>query len=361
MHIYRDYPHGTLFSSCFRKLHSKAGGPPKLFEEIKNFDADLALQLENLKPKEDEGSKILRLSWLSGVLALALDKHIEAVSLIPPLDFPLLVCDEKWMNEYMDQTARMLDVCNALSGSLSNIEQGHLLIRHACHVLLEAEDSSLKQETPSSDAQLLKDQLVRARKSLHEWVNLQVLSGLSSSKYSPILQDMIKDLRPPCERDLCKGKCFLFALYGANAVAVFAFFVLALAILQESELFSFTISIAPEILWSASISRLVQLAKDEARQQTGFIVCFEELIALESSVKGLLGLIEQALESNESPLSEGVTINLGGAASDLSSQMEDIAKGLELLGTKLNEMFKAVVTSRSALLDKLGDFGTENL
>ncbi|KAI5054776.1 hypothetical protein GOP47_0029921 [Adiantum capillus-veneris] len=338
-----------------------AAGSPKFFQEMKDFDEDLALRLENLNPKEGDDTKVLRLSWLSSALALALDKHIEAVNLIPPLDFPLLVCDEKWMNDYMDQTARMLDVCNALCGALSNIEQGHLLIRHACHVLVDAENAPLKQERESSDVQMLEDQLARAFRSLQEWVNMQVLSGPSTPKQTCIFQDMIKDLRPPSERDLRKGKGFLHALYGANTAAVFAFYVLGLALLQEGELLSFAWTISPTVSWSASILHLVQAAKEEAKEKKSSNVWFEELGALESSVKGLLGFIERALESKESPLSEGATAILARAVNDLCLQMDDIAKGLELLGTKLNEMFKAIVASRSVLLDRLGDFGTENL
>lgn len=334
-------------------------GPPKLFQEIKALDEDLALQLENLKPKE--GEKVLQMSWLTRLLVFALDKHIEAVSLIPPLDFPLLVSDEKWMNEYMDLTARMLDVCNSLTGALSNIEQGHLLIRHACHILVYAENAPLKKETQSStDASMVEDHLARAHKSLCEWVNLQALSESTSPRYSPILQDMIKDLMPPRQRDLGKGKGFLYALHGANTTAVLALYVLALAVLQESELLSLSLSIPPAAAWSGSVSHIVEVAKDEVKARSSN-ACFEDLGALDSSVTRLLGLIESALELKEMPLAEGVAKELAEVVNDLCAQMDEVAKGLERLGTTLNEMFKVIVSSRSALLDKLGDFGTENL
>lgn len=70
----------------------------------------------------------------------------------------------------------------------------------------------------------------------------------------------------------------------------------------------------------------------------------------------LFTLVERLLDSKEWPLPEEETTNLAGAVDALSLHLDDIAKGLDLLGTNLNEMFKAIVSSRSALLDKLGDF-----
>eukprot|EP00250_Pteridium_aquilinum_P005210 c15341_g1_i1 orf=306-1391(+) len=361
MHTDRPSPHGTLFSSCLRKLPCMSAGSSKLLQEIKAFEEALAHQLEALKPEEGSGKKILCLPWLASALALALEKHKEAVSLIPPLEFPLLLCDEKWMNDYMDQTARILDVCNALTSAFCNIEQGHLLIRHACHTLLDVKKLPLHEEACSTDANCIvlhQERLSSAHRSLREWLDLQVVSEPSAIKFSNILRDMIKGLVPPREKVLAKGKGFLYALYGANATAVFVFYVFSLAISQENELLSFILPIPSTSLWLASISQLAELAKDEAKQHSGSISC---LRILETRVKDLFSLVERLLDAKAWPLPEEEMTNLAGAVESLSLLLDDIAQGLDLLGTNLNEMFKAIVLNRSALLDKLGDFGTDDL
>lgn len=362
MHTYRrSSSHRTLFSNCFRKLHYMSAGSPKLLQEIKDFEEALSHQLEALKPKGGD-NKVLQLSWLTSALALAFVKHKEAVSLIPPLDLPLLVCDEKWMNDYMDQTTRILDLCNALTGIFCNIEQLHLLLRHACHILLDVEKAPLHGEASSPDANNTAfhlEQLSRAHRSLREWLDLQVSHEPLDQKLSPILQDMIKGLLPPQEKALAKGKGFLYALYGANATMVFVFYMLSLAVSQENEILSMVLPIPSTIVWSTSILQLLDLAKNDAKQQSGSNICLEDLQALETRVKDLFHLVEHSLELKEWPLQEEDAKKLAGAVNELNLLLDDIAKGLDLLGTKLNEVFQAIVSSRSSLLDRLGDFGSD--
>lgn len=335
---------------------------PKLLKKIRDFEEALSRDLEALKPKEED--KVLCFSWLASGVSLALEKHKEAVRLIPALEFPLLVCDEQWMNDYMDQTTRMLDVCNAVTAMIFNIEQGHLLIRHACHTLLHVQKVSSHQEAcprAVNKISLYEEQLSRAQKSLRQWLDLHVSESLRANKCSSKLQDMIKGLKPPKEKAIAKGKGFLYALYGANAAAVFIFYVLILAFSLEDELLSFSVWIPGSIGWSASISHLVQMAKEEARQHlsVGSNLWLADLCALESRVKDLSSMLGFSLDTKTWPLPEEEAKNMAGAVTVLSWLLDDLEKRLELLGMKLNEMFKAIVASRSALLDKLGDFGTQ--
>lgn len=329
---------------------------PKVFKEIRDVEEDLSQLLEALKPKGEE--KILCLSWLASCVAQALENYKEAVRLIPPLEFPLHLCDEKWMTEYMDQTARMLDLCNALTAAILDIEQGHLLIRYACHTLLDVKKVRSHQEACLPNINFHEEQLSHAQKSLRQWLDSQISENRSTSMCSSILQDMIQGLVPPREKAISKGKGFLYALYGANATVVFMFYVLILAFSHDDEFLSVSLPLPVAILWSASISDLLQLAKEEAREHLsrGSYLCLADLSSLESQVRDLLSVVEFSLDAKTWPLPEEQVKKLNGAVTVLSCSLDNHEKGLEMLGMKLKEMFKAIVASRSALLDNLGNF-----
>lgn len=338
----------ALFSGCFKRFT----GSPKLLQEINDFEETLGYELDALMPKE--GGEVLQLSWLTSVLTLAYSTHVQAVSLVPPPDLPLLFFDEKWMNDHMDQTTRILDICNVLTGVFCNIEQSHLLIRHACHVLLDVEKAPLQGEAAANVAPVLEEQLSRAQKSLRKWLELQV--SHEPQKCSEILEDMSKGLVPPEEKDVHKGKGFLCALYGANVTVVFALYVLAMAVSDEKEIVAIILPVASTFGWSTSVAELVELAKEDAKQHAGQSFCVEDLRVLEMRVRDLFSLIEHSLELKKQPLLEEDARKLAGAVNEMCLLLDDVAKGLESLGTKLNDMFKAIVLSRSSLLEKLGDF-----
>ncbi|KAH7297670.1 hypothetical protein KP509_25G006400 [Ceratopteris richardii] len=351
MHLFGDYTNGNFFRSLGRRLHLHASVDSLNFiNEIKEVDEGLTTQLQALIPKERRGPKLLRCSLLSLALSDALSRHVEAVNLIPPAD---LSWDSSWINEYMDQTARMLDVGTVLTGTLSSIEQSHLLIGHACHNLFDAQKGPLGEDHACTNVCIYEGPLVRAQKSLRKWMDLEMSPGPTPRNLISNLQEMVHALGRLRQQAFAKGHGCLYVVFGANVIAVLAFYMLSLA-LSEEDLLSLNFAVPPSAPWASSISQLVHLAKNEVEEQKASGVCLEDLRPLRSCVEGLLRKIEQVLELKEMPLSASSAKQLVESVNALSSQMGEIGNALEMLRAKLDEMFSAIVLSRSVLLDKLG-------
>lgn len=308
---------------------------------VKDFDIALSQQLELLMPKPQES--ILSLEWISRGLDFALIKHKEAMQLISSGQFPLPPSDDKWMNHYFDQTIRILDVCNALSASISDMEQGHLLLRYAALTLGDR------------DTGFHENKLLGAVKTLREWVDTiqsPQHAKVCTQKLSSLLQAVCESLPAQPEMDAEKGEYFWVVLYGANATVVVMLCVLSFALSRTVETLSISMPLPNEGLWSASILHLLQLAREEAWQciSTGSVCCLGDLNILNNYVTGFLKTLDALVLEKEFPLTGERADNLNAGIQVLNQLMDVLAGGFELVGRKVNEIFQAVVASRSVLI-----------
>ncbi|KAH7293895.1 hypothetical protein KP509_28G046900 [Ceratopteris richardii] len=345
------------YSLCGRIHFQPTATSSDLPQRFNKFDEYLRLQLENLNREGEVDGKLLRCSWLASFLAIALEDYVEDASAFCSLD---LIYDETWILEYMDQSARMLDACNVLMEALSRLQHGLLLVRHAWYALADVKIFPLgEQRDECTRSDVNEEQVSVALKSLRKWMHVQGSSEGHLQKLSHIMQHMINPLDELHKRSIAKESELLYSLFLANVRVVLALYMLSLALLQEKGLLSLNLSFPHAISWASTVSGLVQMGKDEVNRQKVMNLCLQDLIPLYANVQELVCMIEQGLESNRVLLSEIISEWLAESGHNLSLQTDQIANSLELLRAKLDELFNAIVLSRSLLLDKLGGSETD--
>lgn len=63
----------------------------------------------------------INLLWMQQAMAVLSATHADLKSLITDLQFPTAEWDEKWMDEYLDDTVNLLDICLALNVEISKL------------------------------------------------------------------------------------------------------------------------------------------------------------------------------------------------------------------------------------------------
>lgn len=333
-------PIAARFSSPMFRKRSK-----HLFEledqkRLGNFVENLTRELQNLKPVD--GEAILRLEWLHRVVSLALKEHKDAVDLIPKVDCPLSKPGEAWMSEYFDATTTILEVCNSLRASISNVEHGHLLAKYAICVL-EKHDTFVEETN-----------LICARRSLQDWTEVvqhaEVSTPFSSAEPEDRhvrLQRMLNGLKTSGERAPAHQKGFLEALYGAKTTAILACTALTIGLSGKSD-FSIARFTPNSFEWASSVTYLLQRCSSEARENMarGLSGRVEEMEDVNCAVQKLVG----TLEERRFPISKEERDEISGKVEELKSSWEILALELEKVRETVDEFVHSIISSRSSLL-----------
>lgn len=164
--------HGSsFFSSIGAALHKLPLSPPgsifaasskRGLSGICNFEANLTERIASLKPASE--TEFLSLSWLGACMSVVLSSHSAVENLIAELEqSPLARRDEKWVSEFLDESAKLLDVCNGLREILAKMEESQMLLQ----LVLQNLNITVAGVTSFSERQLQ-----RAKKALLDFQEL---------------------------------------------------------------------------------------------------------------------------------------------------------------------------------------------
>lgn len=116
--------------ACFNALASNGGRyPVSLNEDLQAFNGALARGLENLDRSMSEN--FISFQWLKEALNLLKAMHAGVILLVEKLDLPVSLKGEEWLNDYMDETLKLLDICNALKVGISGLEHYQMVVELA--------------------------------------------------------------------------------------------------------------------------------------------------------------------------------------------------------------------------------------
>ncbi|CAM6115831.1 unnamed protein product [Calypogeia fissa] len=120
-----------LFPLRHHVLHSGVGGklPHHYNDDVANYYASLAKGLDNLE--RAAAADFMSFEFISSGIDLLRSAHSGALLLIETLRLPVSTNGEEWLNEYMDETVKLLDVCNVLKSAGSGLEQYQNLVESA--------------------------------------------------------------------------------------------------------------------------------------------------------------------------------------------------------------------------------------
>ncbi|VFQ75645.1 unnamed protein product [Cuscuta campestris] len=314
------------FGNPFRMILPKSSHlSPTLLSLLKSFEESLALKLRNLIPENNDD--IISLSWMQKAIVSLSEIHVDTKELITALEFPVSDWDEKWIDVYLDNSVRLLDICTAFSSEITRINQSNLFLSCAIHYL----DSGDEKQFP------------QACSSLKEWGPRVRCQNPRLRRCFDILNSLTESLNLPKIKNSVKGKVLMQAMYGVRMVTIFICRVFAVSFsgcvenLKELEVSE------TSFLWADAYANLQSFLIREMKalySGGGRSTALKELDDVRVSVERLCPVILDAGARRHE-------------TSDLAKAVERLSMGLDGLGKEVDGFFQIVLSGRDALLCNL--------
>lgn len=323
------------FGNPFKMLLPKGSYlSPRLLALLSDFELALAERLRNLMPKDREG--VLSLSWMRVAMELLCQTHTDIKTVITELELPVCDWDDKWIDAYLDDSVKLLDICNAFSSELSRLNQGNLLLQCALDKI-DADNS---------------DRFVKANSSLDGWSRHISSKNPRLGNCFPILDSLIGTLNRPKVKNSPKGKVLMLAMYGVKVVTVFVSSIIAAAFSGSANKL-IDIQVLKTCLWADAFTDVQAYINGETRNMlsSGRVTVLKELESVDTSVKKLHPMIQDGV----GPIEAEAVKN---SASDLRKKAAKLSQGLDLLAEEVDGFFQILLSGRDALLCNLRMVGT---
>ncbi|KGN56495.1 protein BPS1, chloroplastic [Cucumis sativus] len=324
-------PHRPFFpfGNPFRAISPKgAKVSSRLSFLLATFEDSLAERLKKLTPKSE--NDILSFSWMELAMKLLRETHNDVKTLVEELGFPVSEWDEKWLDEYLNISVKLLDICNDFSSELSQLNQGHLILRCALHNL----------ESTSSN------QSVRAPSSLDAW-NQHISSRTSrvDSCY-PILDSLGESLDLPKVKNSSKGKVLMHVLYAVKVVTLFICSVFASSFSGSSEWLLPT-NVPDSFRWASAFTELQKYVNMEIKKiySSGRFTALRDVDAVNERVKKLHSMIQGNMDDCKEEFQNLIV--------ELRREAENLTQGVDHLTKQVDEFFHIVLSGRDELLSNL--------
>lgn len=337
------------FGNPFKKVSSQRSSEKSLkLNSICNaFEISLTERLKKLQAKIPKDT--IDLSWIQLAIEVLSATHADFKSLIANLRFPATEWNDKWKDEYLDDTVKLLDICIALNAEISKREHFQLLVHYALHLL------------DFSGGVWSSDKLFRAKdsfKELTEKTDLKRKSCLNSQRNgkiencSMILQGMNNSLQYGKGKSSARDRVFLRAIYALKATTIFMCSVVVSALAGHPGLL-IELRVPDHLLWSAAFRSLQVEINDKIKRcfTEGRVGVVKEIETLDAAIAKVHSTIEKVdvdiVEGTEKV--EEIIIDV----QELKRCVELVGQGLAPLTKQVNDFFQVVLSGRNALLDSL--------
>lgn len=341
----------SLFASLGAALHNfssprfsfRASSPTSNSNPgLSAFESDLAAQLEELKSTDEGG--YLSMAWLCQGMGLVLCTHAAVEGFVPDLQQALADGDTKWLDEYLDDSVKLLDVCNALKEAVEDIKNYQVFVELALHALERESMGEAQLRRAKNALGRCTEVLKRRDEENHLGQRRSKLENCSS-----MLRRMGEKLN---QEDASKGN-FYKVIYAAQVTTIFICGVLTAALSFKPRRPLSTISVAGQSAWTFSLSSLQQRVKDqvEKKKAKGAMAVLEELDKADFALRCLQERVEKLLNTKAFPLSTDHIGEVNQLLGSLRRCSMELTQGLEPLELHIREVFKVLIASRMALLD----------
>jgi hypothetical protein len=327
-------PHRAFFpfGNPFKMMLPKGSNlSPALFTLLKTFEETLATRFEKLKPESKED--ILTFPWMKLSMELLCETHNDIKTLITALELPVSDWDDKWIDVYLDNSVKLLDICIAFTSEISRLNQGHLFLQCV-----------LRDLGPTSPKKFM-----RARSSLDSWKQ-HTNSKSKRSKIDncfTILANLTSTLNLPKVKNSPKGKVLMQAMYGVRVQTIFVCSIFAAALSGSAK--NLTDLQVPDTRIYAQVYNALQgFIYGEIRQQfsSGKVTVLKEVEQIDAIVKDLYTAVQDG-----SSTVDGESIDT--RVSDLERESGNLQKGIDVLTEEVDRFFQIVLSGRDALLCNL--------
>ncbi|KAJ0969083.1 hypothetical protein J5N97_021960 [Dioscorea zingiberensis] len=327
---------------------------PELLALLHSFEQQLAEGLRKLKPEDK--ADVLSLSWMRKAVETLSETHDNIKTLITDLKFPSYDWDEKWIEMYLDDSVKLLDICIALISEIARLDQGQLLLQYSLHLL----DASNKY--PAEKAK-------KAYSCLHDWMQKVSSRNPKLETWSTALQSLKGTLFVGKTKNTDKGKILERAMYGVKVVTVFICSLLLSAFSGCSKLLLLDLQVPNKFLWAEAFTDLQAYVNREVPSlfSSGKVVIPRDVKAIKTAVEKLHilnhfkcdkeALVLEIHQEETQPLVKNTAQVEDQSSqeiiSDLAKSADALDNGLDLLSKQVNTFFESVLSGRDALLCNL--------
>ncbi|XP_042387633.1 UPF0496 protein 4-like [Zingiber officinale] len=339
------FPLGNPFRTIFPKGSHQS---LKIHALLFSFEQDLTEKFTKLMP--EDVSDVLTLSWMRFAIQLLSDAHNGLRTFINELQLPVSQWDEKWIDVYLDGSAKLLDICIALSSGLSRLGQGQLLLQYVLH-LVDMSTAAPPAQKP-----------VQARSYLQEWIELIDSKSPKLGTCPSIIKRLQGTLDLPKVKS-SKGKALMRALYGVKVMTLFVCNLFTTTLSGSPKVFP-DLNVSEEFVWYDAFSHLQAAVTEEIKRlcDTGTVSLFKEFESVKVCALRLQDMIS-SISCNGEPVQEEEIVP--GKSSDFGRQrlrdsVTNLADGVQTLGHELdslskqtNDFFQLILAGRDALLCNL--------
>lgn len=318
------------FGNPFRRMSPKGSYlSPKLLALLNSFEETLEGRIKKLRPVGSED--VLCLSWMRFAMETLCEIHTDVKTLITTLELPVCDWEDKWLDVYLDDSVKLLDICIAFSSEISQLKQGHLFLQ--C-VLRNFGAAATKQ-------------FARACSSLDGWKQHVAKKNPRFDNCFSAMDALAGKLDLPKIKNSAKGKVLMRAMYGVKMVTLLVCSIFAAAFSGSAKKL-LDLPVPETCLWAAAFSKLQAFVNTEIRSlySSGRTTVLKELEAVDTDVKKLYPIVQEGGNAVEAVILESSTSDLGKSA-------EKLSQGLDLLAKDVDRFFEIVLTGRDALLGNL--------
>ncbi|GLJ17449.1 hypothetical protein SUGI_0303790 [Cryptomeria japonica] len=341
--VFRAAFQGLSYPSVFHNRSSSSTIYPANHDNPK-LDAFESHVCEELRRLEECGN-YLSADWLRQALDVCLYVH----SMVEE-NFPHIGKNSKWVNEHLEDMVKLLDICNALRESMSDIKQYKVELQLIVHGFQGCGPIGARQ-------------LLRARTALGNF-NDPSAKAKEASEGKSRLENCSSMLRrmgerlvaPPSDAATASGgAAFLEPIYASKALMVFVCGVLVAAISTKSKRHLPQLC-AGQTAWACSLQTLHHKVKEEiekGRNKGTTCTLLYELKAVDSSSRSLYDLVNKLINSKSVPPNESQALELRQSVQSLRNCISELESGTAPFERQISEIFRVLVSGRMALLDVL--------
>ncbi|KAJ4974042.1 hypothetical protein NE237_007216 [Protea cynaroides] len=288
-----------------------------------SFDEKLIRGLKTLNPPS------VNLSWLSLAIDFLSSIHAEAESLVSDLKL-----SSSSLASYLDDSIKLLDLCNSIVLEIERFRQGRLLLVLGIQRLRRGQD-------------LESEELCRVRDSLSHWGNhSQVLKTRMSQSPRALIEDLARGLgNPPLGKITTVGKVVERTIYTVGAVTLLIGAITVAVFTESPE--TIQVRVPAEFSWADSfgqIERRFQSGRERLRSV--------EVHNVNACVRSVCDVIDDVVVGGEGVISEGNKVKLEKAVTELETRTVTLTEGLDRSLDGVNRFFRTVLSMRNSLLGK---------
>eukprot|EP00250_Pteridium_aquilinum_P017950 c23859_g1_i1 orf=394-1176(+) len=218
------------------------------------FESELTFRLEQLKSTDE--ADYLSTPWLCEAMEVVFSTHASAEAFAPDLHQALVSGDVRWLDEYLDNSIKLLDICVALKEAISEIKSYHVQLQLALRAL---------EKGTMGEAQLRRC-LHALQKCMEAVKRKDDHLGQRRSKLencSSMLRRMGEKLNT---EDALKGNFFM-VIYAAQVSTIFICGLLSSALSFKPRRPLSPICVGGQSSWSFSLSSLQQRVKEQIEKK----------------------------------------------------------------------------------------------